>query len=447
MPLESKTAIPSRYHWRATHASERPYIHAYHTSLVDKIYLCSKPDPRAGTSVQVHQTFEGALERIRKIDQITRGIPKIMYLVGWQFEGHDSGYPDWSQVNSYLKRAQDRTPADSLRWLMKIARQYHTTVSLHINMNDAYERSPLWNAYRRARLFTGKGGVWGGEQAYLIDHAKEWEQGLAQERIDNLCRMLPLVESGTVHIDAFWPTSPDLETALGALRRIVRYWRNKGVDVSVEGIVTRDLDKGLIGLSPMAWHINHPDWKRPDEFTEEDYMQIPSSLFCGGVDHSQRSLIYGTSMQGEALGDDQMAQYLAEFCQKTLPWQYLNRFERQSMVKQGGKVQVEHADGLTVDADLVSGQRNILHDQFLVQEGGDLFVPALWQKVPEIIAYSQEGYASRWWTLPPDWEMVEQVKISRITPDGLGDTQVEVPEGGSIELALEAGEAVIVQKG
>jgi len=37
------------------------------------------------------------LDRIRVIDALTRGIPKIMYLVGWQFQGHDSKYPSWSR--------------------------------------------------------------------------------------------------------------------------------------------------------------------------------------------------------------------------------------------------------------------------------------------------------------------------------------------------------------
>ncbi len=445
MSISSKTAIPNRYNWRATRTPERPYIHAYHTSLVDKIFLCTKPNPQTGAPLQVHLTFSQALERIRFIDNLTRGIPKIFYLVGWQFEGHDSGYPDWSQVNPHLKRPQDRTPADSLRWLMKSALQVHSAVSLHLNMNDAYDSSPLWKEYRKARLLTGKGGVWGGEQAYLIDHAKEWEAGLAQQRIDNLCRSLPLVEAGTVHIDAFWPTGSDQDVSLGALRRIIRYWRNKGIDATVEGVAARDLDKGLIGLSPMAWHINNQDWQRANEFTEDDYMKIPASLFCGGVDHSFRNLIFGSSMQGEPLSAAQMDEYLSQFCLQTLPWQFLNRFERQSLVREGQQVQVEHADGVTVDADLASGRRTIRQDDLLLQDDGDIFIPAAWQKEPEIIAYSRDGYTSRWWALPPTWEAFAQVSISRITPDGLEELRIESPEGGALELALEAGEAVSIR--
>ena len=53
---------------------------------------------------------------------------------------------------------------------MREACRYNTTVSLHINMNDAYENSPLWHDYEEMGVITGKGGIWDGEQSYLISH-------------------------------------------------------------------------------------------------------------------------------------------------------------------------------------------------------------------------------------------------------------------------------------
>jgi hypothetical protein len=112
--------------------------------LVVKIFLAEKA-PDDGCKVSL--TFGQALEVIRKLDNLTCGIPKIAYLVGWQFNGHDSKYPSWAEVNPRLKRAQDATARDSLCWLMDEASKYHTTVSLHINMFDAFEDSPLWKEY------------------------------------------------------------------------------------------------------------------------------------------------------------------------------------------------------------------------------------------------------------------------------------------------------------
>ena len=445
MPFD-KDPVETRYSWKTWKLPERPYIHAYHTSLVDKIFLCSKPDPVQAIPVQVHLTFEQTLERIRRIDQVTRGIPKIFYLVGWQFEGHDSKYPSWAEVNRHLMRPSDRNPEASLRWLMKSARMHHSTVSVHINMMDAYENSPLWETYKKAKLIVGKGGIWGGEQAYLIDYHKEWELGLAQQRINNLVTMLPLVDAGTIHIDAFWPTGENSDAQLGVMRKIVRYWRNKGIDVTVEGIVTPNLSHGLIGLSPMVWHLNYDLWKKPDEFTEDDYMEIPASLFCGGKDHSQRGLLFGTSMQGEALAEDQLEQYLAEFCLNTLPWQYLNRFERQTLVQVGRIIQVDHADGLSVRVDLDNRSSRIRQDQFLLRDGNDVFVPASWQKTPEIIAYSQDGYSERWWILPESWQSIKSVQVTKIDIDGKEETQVLPVESGKICLSLKANEAVTIQE-
>jgi hypothetical protein len=39
---------------------------------------------------EVYLAFEQALGVIRRLDHIPLGIPKIVYLVGWQFNAHDS---------------------------------------------------------------------------------------------------------------------------------------------------------------------------------------------------------------------------------------------------------------------------------------------------------------------------------------------------------------------
>jgi hypothetical protein len=49
------------------------------------------------------------------MDHLTLGLPKIVYLVGWQFSGHDSKYPSWGVVNESLKRPQDATALGSLK--------------------------------------------------------------------------------------------------------------------------------------------------------------------------------------------------------------------------------------------------------------------------------------------------------------------------------------------
>ena len=132
-----------------------PFYRDYYQTLVLKLFLGMEGEPVERLAKEplfqrkhdVICTFEEALEVMRKTDNLTRGIPKIVYLVGWQKGGHDHGYPSWAEVNPRLKRAQDANALESLRWLIREARKLHTTVSLHLNMVDAYRQSPLWDEY------------------------------------------------------------------------------------------------------------------------------------------------------------------------------------------------------------------------------------------------------------------------------------------------------------
>lgn len=206
--LQTALVSGAPYDWRASCRPERPYRHDYSQTLTLKLFL-AQPSPDH-TSSDVFMTFSQALENIRLMDQLTWGVPKIVYLVGWQYLGHDSQYPAWHQVNDALKRPCDDTALDSLLWLMREARHYHTVVSVHINMFDAYPNSPLWQTYLDKGLLVTeadgtlqKAGIWNGMQAYCVSYPREWDSGFAQKRIDEICSLLPLQEAGTVHLDAF----------------------------------------------------------------------------------------------------------------------------------------------------------------------------------------------------------------------------------------------------
>lgn len=307
-------------------APARAYRFDYHQTLTMKMFLAD----RTGA---VSLTFEQGMDVVRKVDNLTRGIPKIFYLVGWQYDGHDTGYPAWDVVNPKLKRAQDATALDSLRWFMREARRYSTTVSFHINMLDASPTSPLWNTYLErdviARNADGslKQYRWG----YPISYTREWDTGLARKRIDGLIDMVGLDKVGTVHIDAFHsyipgfgtePISPyhgiSTDQEVETQKKIIRYWRSRGVDVTSELTYSYRKDP-LLGLQPMAWH-----------FRDVDPMKIPPTLHIGGKGGDPR---FGTSMQGESTirkDPATLGGFLTEFATTTLLWHYLNRLDRVS---------------------------------------------------------------------------------------------------------------------
>jgi len=417
------------YDWSKTRQPERPWIHAYHQSLVMKIFLAEK---QANDGCKVILNFEQALEVIKRLDTITLGIPKIVYLVGWQHNGHDSKYPDWSVVNPRLKRSQDATAGDSLKWLMAEGFKYHTTVSLHINMFDAYADSPLWDTYLKNDIIAKdsngtliKGEVQGPKgqdpridtQSYYISYAKEWETGLAQKRINGLLAMLPIQKAGTIHIDAFhiyrpiphaYPQEkyPDLpksdkrispylnipvEKETEAQRKIYRYFRDEGIDVTSEGSKFLRPD-AHVGLQPMAWGYNAPAGG------------ILPSLYCGTPMRAEPEIVKDPV---------KLPGLVSQFCNRVVPWYYDNN----TTAPKGSQP---------------------------LRDGDDACYPALWLE-KTLVAYSFKGYEAKTWTIPPGWESVKKVVVSEIRPEGLKKlSKVEVKDG-KITISLAKEQGVMIQ--
>ena len=197
-----------------------------------------------GNLDELFLTFEQGLRVIKRLHNLTCGIPQIVFLTGWQFEGHDSKYPSWAEANRHLKRPEDRTALESLRWLLREARTYNCKATLHINMFDAYKDSPLWDEYLEKDIIAKEkdgspiiGNVWSGMDCYHVSYSQEWKHGLAQKRVDDLIAMVPEIqENNCVYVDALLgarkndqqgPISPYLEFTkedeAATLRKIFRY--------------------------------------------------------------------------------------------------------------------------------------------------------------------------------------------------------------------------------
>ena len=407
------------YDWRKTRQPERPWFHKYDQSLVMKIFLAERTD--AGKGCRVYLTFEQALEVIERLDRITCGAPKIVYLVGWQYNGHDSKYPAWGEVNARLKRPQDATALESLKWLMREGRAHHTTVSLHINALDAYEDSPLWQEYLEKDIIAKdkrgaplKGIVWSGLQSYPLSYAREWETGCAKRRIDGLLKMLPeLKDAHTIHIDAFhtYPPLPGESQVPGfkgispylgygpeqecaAQRKTIRYFHDWGLDVTSEHSTGGRLEP-FVGLQPMAWIYEPPS---PD---------IPPGLYCG------------SSMRAEAeirADPKALPGLLEQFCLKGAPEIWANA---------------------TLSSPLSTSQQRVL-------QGTDSCVPLLWKSTPAVVAYSKTGYASKTWRLAADWAHVKTADTTKVTVDSLTPAGTAEIKDGQVALTLAPGQAVMV---
>jgi hypothetical protein len=367
-----------------------------------------------GNVAEIFLNFEETLEIIRQIYHLTCGIPQVVYLTGWQYNGHDSKYPAWGEVNERLKRAQDETAVDSLRWLMREARKYNCRVSLHLNMFDAYQDSPLWDLYLEkdiiARDLDGNpiaGNVWSGMTCYHVSYTQEWKHGLAQKRIDGLISMLPeLVDSATIQIDAFLgarkadqngPISPHLgfskEEEAKTQRKIFRYWRDRGIDVTSEWVLGIRVDY-FVGLQPWAFASSQNDL----------IADLPNDLYCTTP----------MAIEFRAVPEDG-AELLEQFCLEFVPWYYANN-------------------------DAAKGDQP-------TTDGTDVVMPALWCDEKTLVAYSKEGYDSKSWKLPRDWDGVKRIVLERITPEGTEPVGTTVVNNGAVNLHMEKREALRIREG
>jgi hypothetical protein len=398
------------YDYTITMKPERPWLLPYHQTLIYRTFNCSRDGE--GNMEQVFLTFEQTLEVIKRLYHLTCGVPQVVYVTGWQYEGHDSKYPAWGEVNRHLKRAEDDAAVDSLRWLMREAQQYNCRVSLHLNMFDAYKDSPLWDLYVEKDIIAKdkdgnpiQGNVWSGMACYHVSYTQEWKLGLAQKRIDDLIEMLPeLKDSQTIQIDAFLgarkadqqgPISPYLgytkQQEADTQRKIYRYWRDRGIDVTSEWVVGIRVDR-FVGLQPWAFA------RSQDHLIEE----LPNDLYCTSP----------MSIQFKAVPED-AAPLLEEFCLEFMPWYYENN-------------------------DSPKGDQQVV-------EGTDVCMPALWCDEKTLIAYSKGGYASRTWELPADWNGVPIVRLSRITLQGHEPAGEAPVTDGKITLGLAGNEALMIR--
>ena len=360
-----------------------------------------------GKMRELFLTFEEGLRVIKRVHHLTRGTPQIVLLTGWQYEGHDSKYPAWGEVNRHLKRPQDATALDSLRWLIREARQYNCLATLHINMFDAYPDSPLFQEYMDKDIIAKNqdgtpiiGNRWWGLDCYHISYAQEWKHGLAQKRIDNLLAMIPEVqENHCVYVDAFLgarkadqqgPISPYLgyskEEEASAQRKIFRYWRERGIDVASEYVWGMRVDR-FVGLQPHSA-------AQGDQIED-----LPDELYCSNPAHFGFTTI------------KQPQNFQERFWLEFLPWFYKNN-------PQGND------------------------DPQTMIDGTDICMPALWCDKPTLIAYSKDGYKSKKWILPPGWNEVKTVSLATLTAYGPQPAGEAAVRDNTITISLDRDQAV-----
>ncbi len=427
------------------------FKHDYSQTLVMKM-LISIPDIDGGT--KVFCDLDKALALIKQTDNLTLGAPKIIYLVGWQYRGHDDLYPAFFEVNPALKRPGDASARESLLWLMEEAKKYHTTVSLHINMTDAYDNSPLWNEYVENDLISKNEdgslmviGNYNNKKAYQINYRNEWKKGYAQMRIDKLLELLPaLKESGTIHIDAWIAReskgyNETIEIEREYQKKICQYWRTRGIDISSEWVMDY-----MTGLVPHYWHFNHR--------TQEDYLKIPANVLTGthmnpDLKKSDFDLefLFGTSMYGEGLFPNERNKYTdnqwealfaRDFYLNFLQYYYLNQLKRLRVEGELKNRIAYFSNNVKVSV----ADSSVYENNRLLRSGNTLCFPVLWNNKNTLAAYSEKG-ADFTCILPENWKRIKVAEVFYITKDGLIKKEVLKVSKNILKINIEPGKPLL----
>lgn len=455
--------------------NQNQFNYDYSKILWMKMFL-AKPDYENNTS-EVLINFEQALEIIKGIDNITQGIEKIIYLVGWQGMGHDDLYPEMNIINPYLKRECDATAKDSLLWLIGEAKKCNTVISYHGNVADAYKASPTHYEFAQegAILLHSDGTpavieAFNGRAAYKTSYKQYWESGLFKNIFDDFCEAVPVKEAGTVHLDNFciaenmFPHS-DVQAQNEARNQMLDYVMSLGIDVTSE-YTYRELplradspehpirhyywlyDKNLpvgdwrdapihtLGRIPAVWWMSN--------MTIDDCIRIQPEQFSGYLNNAAlKSVFYGT-MHGEDIWmnngiekDVWVPLFIKEFCTHHIPYTYLNRYKRLSYKEDGENYIVSFSDGV----ESTGKTKSITRNGTVLKSGNDVILP-LTEDNKVFVAYSENGKNGEWNV--PDAEFTE-AKVYTITADGneyIGKVSVEDKK---ILLDLDAGQAVVIK--
>jgi hypothetical protein len=297
----------------------------YRSALIYKIF-CDVPQ-----SEKPITTFEQALDLIRRIAALTDNAPQIAYLVGWQYRGHDTGYPAADKVNERLGGLE------GLKRLVAEAKKLNCIVSAHDNYDDAYRDSPAWDESIIARDANGepmKGGVWAGGQSYIISPARYAASGKAQARVKDTLDRYPF--RYTYHIDVltaapvlhdYGPARPaDAAGSLLGKLAIVKAFAERGVDVSSEGLTAP-----FVGPVTYFWHLQR---RRDTHFEGEKPIPLAPFLYHGAAGYGGAvgpndedvldALLYGANWSEDLSASTPMEHILDRFFFVVLPWQKLN---------------------------------------------------------------------------------------------------------------------------
>lgn len=413
------------------------YNYDYSKCMVMKLGMAFPEKGSENKSIVV-LTFDDALDFIKKIDNITQGITKIYYLVGWQYLGHDDKYPDFFEVNEALKRPKDKTAYDSFKWFCDEAKKYHSVISVHINFNDAYDNAPSFNEFvKNGALIRNKKGKpyaiekYNGRDCYKTCHKAYWESGLFKKMFDRFVDTFPFIaETGTIHVDNFqcyknYAPFVSIKEMQAARRNMIEYVHDKGIDITSEftykesdSLLNRPIfglprdhfkkyPMDTLGLIPLSWWCYH--------MTRKELVDTPPEIYCGGEFREKKynKLFYGNMHSEDIIKKDNpnwCADFIHRFATYQVPCHFLNQHKRITIEGRANHLCCKFSDNIVS----YSNGEKITRNGKIIKDGDTLLLPFV-HKEKQYIAYSKKGDFRMWDIFE---KSISKAKIYQITENG-----------------------------
>ncbi len=329
----------------------------------------------------VYTTFRQALEIIKAIHKMSDGRKQIAYLVGWQYTGHDSGYPSFDKVNESLG-----TREELIDIIKEAKEKYNCALSLHINVDDSYVDNPGYEENLISCDIDGKPMRWEkfyGKQSYHINHTKDVESGSIFRRLDKLLELLPIDES--IHIDAFRNTNfswekdrfigPDEELYCGMLP-IINYLAQRNIDVTTEALNGMVVESS--GIFSGLWH-------------HFSYLPVlyHNKIFAGARRYNPISVIIGSALEDDFTYDilTKTNEILEQVAMHNMLYKYLLRRNMINFSTNGLSATVEYDDGTRGFASEYPAVVELVKDGTIIADNNSRFIPL----DDAIYAYSTKG--------------------------------------------------------
>ena len=388
-------------------------------------------------------SFEEALDRIRKIYNLTDGMKQICYLHGFQHEGGDTGHPDLLKLNTAVGDWK------TLYRILQKAPQYNTLLSYHGNLDQCDVEGPFFDARCIARDTLGRmfnGGFWGSTQLVqfsipaCFDRMKKLvHQIVKQYRVRNTLH-LDTLSGGPYSFDAH-PRRPFNATQFTQAKlKLLKEFNRLGIDVTSECLT--DPYVGRIGH---VWALFNGGtvWEGEQAIPFANFIYHGAISWNSGTAKDKTAILNGLVQGGGS--SFEFPNYIGSWTQLAdslylvhPPYMFLRDKKWTDYRQDGARRRVQYGPGSSIEVDDQSlGYRVSVDGEVLARDFVTVFPGP---RKGTLLAYSLEDHDLNW-PAPEGWKNGPLNAVT-LTESGPGIRPAAQIVKGRIRLKLKAHEPV-----